>query len=292
MKKTLRKILSLFAVGAMLLTVAACGDSGKGETPDAVLMRGIYEKLITNDQYNDWKSAFLNTRIGEKLEGNSIVISATDGGEDGLKGDYVFRLDGDYITYTAQDKEDFSGYAVFMQFVEAVADYYKMNSTLMNGYLNGLSSYGIENKYMMLDMENGVYRLYAKEWEMKELDDLVVNDKVLQYIPSLGKDPVNPIVNCGRIIIRGYGTKTNFQMMIGEYGEKNTKLTYDSLRKYVAKVKPSGYSSFVKSYTELKEISAKNYTVSFGIDNDAARERGWTDIDGYSVMVVTFNEAG
>lgn len=146
MKKTIRTIISILTAGLMLMAFASCGEK-KNE-----LMQGIYEKLTAADSsYSEWKSGFNATAFEEKLDGEAIVITAK--GEEGMNGEYTFTHDGDYIIYTTADKEDYSGYSVFMFIRDAVGDYYGMNSTLMNGYLAGLQNFGFENKYLNIDME-------------------------------------------------------------------------------------------------------------------------------------------
>ena len=52
---------------------------------DNTLLQGILEKLTANAEYSQWKFGFGATTIEEKLDGDSIVISAK--GEEGVNGD-------------------------------------------------------------------------------------------------------------------------------------------------------------------------------------------------------------
>ena len=63
MKKTIRTIISILAIGAMLLSFSACNDK-KDESES--LMQGIYEKLTAADSsYSEWKSGFNATTFEE-----------------------------------------------------------------------------------------------------------------------------------------------------------------------------------------------------------------------------------
>ena len=285
MKKTIRTVISILAVGAMLLSFAACGD--KKDESDA-LMQGVYDKLIAADSgYSEWKANFNATTFEEKLDGEEITITAK--GEEGLDGEYVFTHDGDYITYTAAGEEDYSGYSVFMYIRNAVGDYYGMNSTLMNGYLAGLDNFGFENKYLIVDMEKGEYKVYcAGKWDMKELDEMYVNDKALEYTDALTENDTNSYINSGKITVAAFGNKSNLELIVYEYGDKNTELTYKSIMTTVAKLQPNGYKNFAKDYTELKEAKGKGYKVSLDLDNSAAQAHELKELEGYSYVTVTF----
>lgn len=285
MKKTIRTVISILAVGAMLLSFAACGD--KKDESDA-LMQGVYDKLIAADSgYSEWKANFNATTFEEKLDGEEITITAK--GEEGLDGEYVFTHDGDYITYTAAGEEDYSGYSVFMYIRNAVGDYYGMNSTLMNGYLAGLDNFGFENKYLIVDMEKGEYKVYsAGKWDMKELDEMYINDKAVEYTEALTENDTNSYINSGKITAAVFGNKNNMELVVFEYGDKNTELTYKSIMTLINKLQPKGYKTFAKDYTELKEAKGKGYKVTFGLDKSVAETHELKESEGYSYVTVTF----
>ncbi|MBQ1441553.1 MAG: hypothetical protein IIZ08_06515 [Clostridia bacterium] len=285
MRKTIKAVIAAVAACAMLTSLAACdflyflrGDS---------LMEGIYEKLTANEDYAEWKAQFTGTTFGEKLDGKSIVIKAK--GDEGINGEYVFTHEGDYITYKPSNGEEYSGYAVFMNIRNAVADYYGMNSTLMNGYIAGLNFIGAKNKYLVIDFENLDFRIYAaKKWEMKELDKMFVNEKALEYTDALTDEYKNGYINSGRITAAMFGNRGKFELIVGEYGKSNTELTYNSIMNIVAKLQPDGYKSFANDYTELKDAKGRGYKVTVGLDSNVAAEHEFTAEEGYSYVTVTF----
>ena len=286
MKKTGKIIIALFAVAVMLLSMAACGGNA-GKT-DGNLMQGIFDKLTASADYNEWKSGFNTTTFEEKLDGNSIVISAK--GEEGMNGDYTFTLDGDYIVNTT-DEGDYSAYSLMMYLKSAVADYYGMNNMLMTGYLAGLGA-DAENKYYFTETADGktTTKLYAAgEWEMEDLDKMYVDDAAAEYIDPLGENPNSSYVNSGKITAAALGSADELDLMVGEYGDENTELTYKSILTLVNKLQPNGYENFVEAFTEIKEGSGEGYTVSFGIPQEVADRHEYKAADGYSYVTVTFS---
>lgn len=286
MKKTLRTIIALLAASFMLISLAACGneDNENNKAEDS-LMQGIFEKLQANGEYNEWKVSMSGTTIGEKLDGSSIVFSGKSDGDYSINGDYVFKHEGDYIIYTTQDKEDYNGYTFFNYIKRAVADYYGMSSMLMTGYIAGLD---VQNDYMTADMENGVYKLYAKEWDMKGLDTMYVDEKAMEGQKEMFDMSHNLFVNYGKVYVKAYGTADDFAMVVAEYGE-NTELTYKSIMAAVQELMPENYSILKKYYTELKEVSdADGYTISFGLDKNVAQAHELTTDEGYSYVTLTF----
>ena len=271
----------------MLLSFASC-DSKKDASES--LMQGIYEKLTaTGSSYSEWKADANGTAFTEKLDGETIVITAK--GEEGLNGTYTFRHDGDYITYTSANKDDYSGYSVFMFIRDAVADYYGMSKSLMNGYYVGLHNFGLENKYMILDMEKGVFKIYAAgKWDMKELDEMYVNDVALEYTDALTENDENDIISSGRITVFTFGNKDHLRVFAFEYGNKNTDLTYKSIMNVMNKLQPTDISLFNKYFTELKEVKdADGFTVTFGLDKSLDDAQRISGVDGYSCVTIVYD---
>lgn len=286
MKKTTKKMIVLLVAVAALLSMAACG--GEAGKKDASVMQGIFDKLTANADYAEWKSSFSATTFEEKLDGDSIVCSAT--GEEGMNGTFTFTLDGDYIVNTT-DEGDYSAYAIMMYLKEAVADYYGMNNMLMTGYIAGLESAGLENKYFYTESADGksTTRLYAAgEWKMEGLDEMNVDEKGLEYCDVLGENPNSFYINAGRITAASIGSADDLDLMVGEYGE-NTEKTLNAILAIVRKQQPNGHETFEKEFTELKETSGDGYVVYFGIPEEVAVNHEYKAAEGYSYVTVVFS---
>ena len=281
MKRTGRIMIALLVVGAMLLSFASCGKK-------ADIMSGVYEKLLANADYAQWKSGFTATTFEESLNGDTITVKAT--GEEGVNGEFAFTLDGDYIVATAEEG-DYSTYSLLMDIKGAVADYYGMNSSLMSGYLAGLARAGKENTFFMTESADGktTYKLYAASaWNMEGLDEMFVDEAALEYTDPLTEDFISSYINCGKISLAAFGSKTDLTLIVGEYGE-NTDLTLKSLQNAVAKLQPNGYEAFAADYTELKEAVGSGYSVSFGLSDEVAQNNSYSKTEGYSYVTVVFN---
>ena len=251
-------------------------------------MQGIFDKLTANADYAEWKSSFSATTFEEKLDGDSIVCSAT--GEEGMNGTFTFTLDGDYIVNTT-DEGDYSAYAIMTYLKEAVADYYGMNNMLMTGYIAGLESAGLENKYFYTESADGksTTRLYAAgEWKMEGLDEMNVDEKGLEYCDVLGENPNSFYINAGRITAASIGSADDLDLMVGEYGE-NTEKTLNAILAIVRKQQPNGHETFEKEFTELKETSGDGYVVYFGIPEEVAVNHEYKAAEGYSYVTVVFS---
>lgn len=286
MKKIGLIIVALLMTVTVILSFSACGDNA--QKTDMNLMQGIFEKLTANEDYREWKSGFTSTVIEEKLEGNSIMISAK--GEEGVNGDYTFTLDGDYIV-NVSDEGDYTGYSVMTFIKGAVADYYGMNNMLMSGYIAGLESAGMENKLFATETADGknTIKLYAAgKWKMDGLDDMYVGEESLEYCDELGENPISFYVNAGRITAASIGSADQLDLMVGEYGE-NTDKTLKAILAIVNKQKPDGYEKFISEFTELKEVSGDGYSVSFGIPEEVAANHEYKPAEGYKYVTVVFS---
>ena len=286
MKTTIKNMAALLAAFAMLFSLAACG--GEAGRKDASLMQDVFDKLTANADYIEWKSGFSATTFEEKLDGDSIVCSAA--GEEGVNGTFTFTLDGDYIV-NVSDEGDYSAYAIMSYLKEAVADCYDMNNMLMTGYIAGLESAGLENKYFYTENADGkaTTKLYAAgAWKMEGLDEMSVDEKSLEYCDALSENPGSFYVNAGRITAASIGSADDLDLMVGEYGE-NTDKTLQAILAIVRKQQPNGYETFEKEFTELKETSGNGYAVFFGIPEEVAANHEYKAAEGYSYVTVTFS---
>lgn len=289
MKQTLKILTALLVIATLVMAFSACGSKKTGGT-DNTLLQGIFEKLTANAEYSQWKSGFGATTIEEKLDGDSIVISAK--GEEGVNGDFIYTLDGDYLVNTS-DAGDYTGYSVMMFIKNAVADYYGMNSLLMTGYLAGLDFAGKENTFFTTESVDGktVLKLYvASAWDMKGLDEMIVDDAALEYTDALTDNAGNSFINAGKITVASWGSKDELELVVGEYGE-NTELTFRSLQNVVAKLQPNGYEAFAKDYTQLEEAVGNGYSVKMELTQNIVESHDYAGEDGYSYVTVTFGAA-
>ena len=285
MKKTVKMMIALLAVAAMLLSLAACGTKKGGS--DSELLQGIFDKLTANTEYTEWKSYFNATTFEEKLNGDSIVITAK--GDEGVNGEYTFTLDGDYLVCTT-DTEDYSAYSFILDIKTAVAEYYGMNNMLMSGYLAGLMYTGEENTCFFTETGDGktTYKLYvAKAWDMQGLDEMYITDAAVADYEPLGGDSTNYFFNSGTTLAVVYGDANNAEMLFGEYGG-NTELTYKSILTVVNGLQPTGYEGFAASFPALKEGAGDGYTVSFGIPEAVSAAHEYAGEEGYSYVTVVF----
>ena len=179
MKKTIRTIISILAVSAMLLPFTACeskkqdtikDDTVKEDTvKEETFMKAIFESLMSNDQYTEWKQMNPEATIEEKLNGKTITFTVTsslntdDMDEEDFtndkpvsSGEYVFTLDGDYVVYTSQDAAHMSN--PFLVYVEiAILNHYEMTFPEANEYLNN----HLDNTYYIVDETNNTVKIYA-----------------------------------------------------------------------------------------------------------------------------------
>ncbi|MBQ6265070.1 MAG: hypothetical protein IJK60_06435 [Clostridia bacterium] len=286
MSKTIKTVVSLLIAAAVIMSFAACslnggekpvteGTSSQSETAANTALQAILDNFKADEQYNEYKSMYQNTVFEEKLEGDSIFINIS--GDEGVSGNYEFRLDGDYLTYTKEaDVQDYTGYAFFMYLKTAADKYLGMDSGLTTGYISGCGNFDIDNKYFIseTDEETGAteYKLYiADKWDMPELDTMYVNEKALEYTDALDENYINGVINSGKIRVIYYGSKDSVDIVVSEYGERSD-LTYKSIVSTVAKLQPDNSSVFEKYYTELKEGENDGFSVSFTLDGDFVAE--------------------
>lgn len=306
MKKLSKILVALALVAAMVMSFVACSGK-KGEAqPDsskadesttaaafdsAATLNGILDNFKADKRYGEYKAMFQNTTFEEKVDGDSILLSIS--GDEGVSGNYEFKLNGDYLTYTQKtDSEDYVGYSFFMYLKSAADKYLGMDSNLTTGYISGCEAFGVENKYYLTENDEAAgtttTKLYvAGKWDMPELDTMYVNDKALEYTEPLNKDDINGVINCGKIRVVYYGNKDSVDIIVSEYG-KRSDLTYQSVINTVKKLQPSNISVFEKYFTELKEGEDDGFKVTFGLDESLKAEHELEVIDGAEYTVVHF----
>ena len=128
MKKFSKILVALALVAAIVMSFAACsGNKGEAEPgstktdesttaaafDSAAALQSILDNFKADEQYAEYKAMFQSTTFEEKVEGNSIILNIS--GDEGVSGNYEYKLDGDYLTYTQKtDSEDYVGYSFFM----------------------------------------------------------------------------------------------------------------------------------------------------------------------------------
>lgn len=299
MKKISKIFVALMLVGAMAMSFAACSSNGGSEngrnTDNAAVLQEILDNFKSDEQYAEYKAMYPNTTFEEKVEGDSILLNIS--GDEGASGNYEFKLDGDYLTYTDKiDSEDYIGISFFMYLKSAADEYLGMDSNLTSGYISGCEAFGVENKYYLTETDDEAgtttTKIYiAGKWDMPELDTMYVNDKALEYTDALDENDINGVINCGKIRVIYYGNKDSVDIVVSEYGERSN-LTYQSIMNTVAKLQPTGSETFAKLYTELKEDQTKDdsFKVTFGLDDTLKAEHELEELEGYDYTVVHFGK--
>ena len=305
MRKLSKILVALSLVAAIVMSFAACSSNGsstndedtssQSDTNAAVdstaLLNGILDNFKADEQYAEYKAMYQSTTFEEKVEGDSIILNIS--GDEGVSGNYEYKLDGDYLTYTDKtDSEDYIGVSFFMYLKSAADKYLGMDSNLTTGYVSGCEAFGIENKYYLTQTDEAAgtttTKLYvAGKWDMPELDTMYVNDKALEYTEPLNEDDINGVINCGKIRVIYYGNKDSVDIIVSEYGERSD-LTYQSIVNTVKKLQPTNISAFEQYFTELKEGEDNGVKVTFGLDDSLKSEHELEVIDGAEYTVVHF----
>ncbi len=294
MKKIGKIFIALMLIGVIVMSFAACSDSGKNNATffdRTATLQGILDNFKADEQYAQYKAMYPNTTFEEKVDGDSIVLNIS--GDEGVSGNYEFKLDGDYLTYTDKtDSEDYIGISFFMYLKSAADEYLGMDSNLTTGYISGCEAFGVENKYYLTETDEAAgtttNKLYvAGKWDMPELDTMYVNEKVLEYTDALDENDINGVINCGKIRVVYYGNKDSVDIIVSEYG-KRSDLTYQSIMNTVAKLQPTNADTFAKNFNELKEGEDDGFKVTFGLDETLKAEHELEEAEGYEYTVVHF----
>ena len=241
--------------------------------------------------YSEYKSYYPTATFTEKIDGNKIVISAKGEGEYDPNGTWEYVQDGGYITYHDSDASDYIGSMIFMYVIDAVADSLDMDSKLLTGYVNGLSVLNIESEFSSVtENEDGSrdLKLYmAAPFDMKELDQMYVTEEMLADAEPLTEDYISRANSVGKISILSNGSKKSLQILVKEY-EALDDLAVRSVVNTVNVYQPDGYEKFVENFTEFKDITTDDYTVTANADDAAVMEIVDEKDDDYVYAIVTF----
>lgn len=223
----------------------------------------------------------------EKLEDDGFTITVSGTGY--MDGSWRFTREGDALTTTISS-DGMEGMVV-IYVVKAVADYLGMNGSLTMGYVNGLS---------MLELAGDVFAMTPDEaagttdvriniagpWEMKELDQMVIDERSLFY-GALTEESASMAANIGKVMMIANGTADDVTILMGEYGELDG-VALQSLINAVGILQPAGWEDFTANYTQLADAETQGYAVKLNVD--AQTVDGIIDDapEGYSFAVAHF----
>ncbi len=298
-------ILSVVLILVMLFSLSACGsgskESQKGNSASgaatsdsavslALILKGVYDNLLKSEGYAALVRDYPNTHFDCRIEGDRIVVRTS--GTDGLESAYKYVLKNGYFVYKAT-AGDYVGTYIFQTIIESVGEYYGIGGKEYVAYLNGLSAFNTETKYYSVDRKydgSGTVKIYvAEKPEMKELDTLYINEFAMAQIDGGENDTIRSRIGKLAATVFPDRQKGTLIMAVGEK-DGNTELTYKSIVSIVTYFKPNGYEAFLKTFTELKEVSADDAKVF--TDSSAFANLKDTDImEGYKYYFVTIGKA-
>lgn len=282
-------ILYFLLIPAMLLLSLSASAE-----PSEVLS-GIFNTLTAADsEYSRMKETyaeyFPETRFEETLADDSFTITIS--GNEYMDGSWTFVQDGDYLTLTKPSDDMYS--AMFIIYVlDAVAEYYDMPVHLVNSYITGLNANGIKTDYFTMtedkETQTTTYGIYAAgPYDMKELDQMILNDAVLDYEP-LNEDFISMGSSAGKMMMVANGSVNDITILIGEYGRLDD-LAYQSAINVVKKLQPKGWETFVSDYKELVSVETSGYSVDLTPDEETVREIVSDLWKNENYMIIRFGE--
>jgi len=175
--------------------------------------------------------------------------------------------------------------------VKAVADYLGMNGSLTMGYVNGLSMLDLSSDDFAMTPDEAagttdVRINIAGPWAMKELDQMVIDDRSLFY-GALTEESASMAANIGKVMMIANGTADDVTILLGEHGELDD-VALKSLRNVVGILQPEGWEDFTANYTQLADAQAKGYEVALNVDARTVGEIIDDAPEGYSFAVAHF----
>lgn len=175
--------------------------------------------------------------------------------------------------------------------VKAVAGYLGMNGSLTMGYVNGLSMLDLNSDDFSLtrnetDGTTDVRINIAGPWAMKELDQMVIDERSLFY-GALTEESASIAANIGKVMMIANGTESDVTILLGEYGELD-ELARKSLVNIVGILQPAGWEDFTANYAEMAEVDAEGYSVRLNVDAATVGEIIEDAPEGYSFAVAHF----
>ena len=284
MKKIAKTIL-LLTLALALLIPAAWAE------PDAAV-KGIYDALLAEgSDYSRAKAITVEyspeTKYEEKLENDGFTITVT--GDEYSSGNWRFTRDGDALTTTISSDGMQSVMVIYV--VKAVADYLGMNGSLTMGYVNGLSMLDLSSDDFAMTPDEAagttdVRINIAGPWAMKELDQMVIDDRSLSY-GALTEESASMAANIGKVMMIANGTADDVTILLGEHGALDD-VALKSLRNVVGILQPKGWEDFSANYTRLADAQAGGYEVALNADAQTVGQIIDDAPEGYSFAVAHF----
>ena len=284
MKKIAKTIL-LLTLALALLIPAAWAE------PDAAV-KGVYDALLAEgSDYSQAKAITVEyspeTKYEEKLENDGFIITVT--GDEYSSGNWRFTRDGDALTTTISSDGMQSVMVIYV--VKAVADYLGMNGSLTMGYVNGLSMLDLSSDDFAMTPDEAagttdVRINIAGPWAMKELDQMVIDDRSLSY-GALTEDSASMAANIGKVMMIANGTADDVTILLGEHGELDD-VALKSLINVVGILQPKGWENFSANYTRLADAQAGGYEVALNVDAQTVGQIIDDAPEGYSFAVAHF----
>lgn len=259
--------------------------SDTGAKTKSKALKSIFDIMVKDKDYLNYKGYFPNTKFEEKLDGDCIVIDIS--GTDEMNGTCRFPLEDGYIV-CKMDSSDLLMPSIFtIAILPSIATYFDLNSAVLVGYTNAMSD--TDNEYYIADQKedgSGTIKFnIEKKPDLSVLDNMSITEDLIKK--NIRDDTQSLMFNYGKILLslNKDNEKNSVTFAIGEYGEENTDLTKNSIVSLVETIKPNGYEKFLNDFTELKEIKGDGYSVSF--DSTAyAEDHGISMYEGYKFVVV------
>jgi len=286
MKKIAKTIL-LLTLALALLIPAAWAE------PDAAI-KGVYDALMAEgSDYSQAKAITVEyspeTKYEEKLEDDGFTITVS--GDEYSSGNWRFTRDGDALTTTISNDGMQSVMVIYV--VKAVADYLGMNGSLTMGYVNGLSMLDLSSDDFAMTPDEAagttdVRINIAGPWAMKELDQMVIDDRSLFY-GALTEESASMAANIGKVMMIANGNEDDVTILLGECGELDD-VALKSLRNVVGILQPEGWEDFTANYIQLVDAQAEGYEVALNVDTQTVGEIIDDAPEGYSFAVAHFGK--
>ena len=126
----------------------------------------------------------------------------------------------------------------------------------------------------------------AGPWDMKELDQMVLNEAVLDAEP-LGEDYTSQGGSVGKMQYLANGNVDSYTVLFAEYGGLDD-VAYQSIVNLVTLRKPTGWEAFLADFTELKDLETDDYIVDLDPDDETIAEIMGERNDKFGYALVRF----